>query len=515
MVRWAQFGALSPVLRPHTAGRNGACRDLWSFPWFAFEAMRDTFRLRARLAPYLATAARVGFDTGVVMAHPLYYDFAEDDGAYGDQALHQYSLGDALWVAPVTSPAPTDHVAAGLATQEIWFPDGPWIEWGSWQRVSGGGGDSGDGSGLRSRRYALTEIPMFSRPATIITLATLPAATDLLGHPFDAGGRDDLTFWVLPPDAVAVREQLRAAAAEATHDSQAIPRDVLVASSVASLYDDDGVSTAYAHGAYSWTPISCEWWASADGEDIVACAIHPRDSSTDSFPEAPEARFYTWRFAGTFPPSRVSLLVEEPRHETVDGDAGDESAVYLFDASLPLAQAGVPDAWGDQAVWPSEGSGAWAYSAATASTWVRLGSPLPVSAVVTVTLHFPGGAGGCVFANDVVTSGVPRRIARAQAAKGAMNKAAWSVYPVDVPTLIHAAGVPARVESAVTAAAAGRLSVADAAAVAEAEFSALASDLADGARDVDAIVRGVHHVGDDVSLRMLGFAVDGADGGWV
>lgn len=32
MVRWAQFGVFSPVLRPHTAGKFGAHRDIWLFP---------------------------------------------------------------------------------------------------------------------------------------------------------------------------------------------------------------------------------------------------------------------------------------------------------------------------------------------------------------------------------------------------------------------------------------------------------------------------------------------------
>ena len=76
----------------------------------------------------------------------------------------------------------------------------------------------------------------------------------------------------------------------------------------------------------------------------------------------------------------------------------------MNDGLVPLVQAGVPDAWGDQSRWPKqvdsgkktyhgeetdgheeeEGGNAdddtnagWAYSATTASTWVRIGAPQP------------------------------------------------------------------------------------------------------------------------------------------
>ena len=92
--RWAQWGAHSHVLRLHDRGGSaGACADdgpprtCWlDEPWVVatpyFEATRAALRARAALLPYLYTAQRAGYDSGVSLLHPMYYDWPEDDGAY-------------------------------------------------------------------------------------------------------------------------------------------------------------------------------------------------------------------------------------------------------------------------------------------------------------------------------------------------------------------------------------------------------------------------------------------------
>jgi hypothetical protein len=98
------------------------------------------------------------------------------------------------------------------------------------------------------------------------------------------------------------------------------------------------------------------------------------------------------------------------------------------------------------------------------------------------------------------------------------------VYPHDVPGLTHAYGVAARVEGALTdlqaavaAASSGAPTLAAAGAhcglraAVHAELAALAGDLAAGVGQVDAVVRGVHRVGDDVALVMRALLADGAE----
>ena len=149
--------------------------------------MRDYFRLRARLIPYLATAQRIGHDTGLVTVRPLYHVFPEAPDAYSDIAQRQYWFGRDIWVAPITDPASSDDEAAGLAERLVWVPPGAWIEWFSWARVIGS-----DGTGsFVTRRYSQAEMPLFSRPGTILPLFTLPPDGDLLGGA--AESPDDLT----------------------------------------------------------------------------------------------------------------------------------------------------------------------------------------------------------------------------------------------------------------------------------------------------------------------------------
>ena len=39
--------------------------------------MRDAFQLRYAMIPYVYTAARRAYESGVALVHPLYYDWPE------------------------------------------------------------------------------------------------------------------------------------------------------------------------------------------------------------------------------------------------------------------------------------------------------------------------------------------------------------------------------------------------------------------------------------------------------
>jgi len=138
MTRWVQMGVFSPILRPHTAGKSGSHRDIWGFPFPAFEAMRVWFRARSRLVPYLAGEGRQAFDTGILPVHPLYYDFPHAPGVYGRDALHAHFFGRDIFVAPILDPAQSWASGADLAETRVWVPPGRWVEWGSWCLLEGG-----------------------------------------------------------------------------------------------------------------------------------------------------------------------------------------------------------------------------------------------------------------------------------------------------------------------------------------------------------------------------------------
>lgn len=358
-----------------------------------------------------------------------------------------------MLVAPITAPAPAEPSFAGIAHSDVYLPPGDWIEWFSWEAVSGG---AAGGPGITvNRGYALHEMPLFSRPGTILPLrGGLDAlAPDLLGRSADTP--DDLTLWVFP---LAKRPTV---ADDPGCETEADPETVArhgprpQAEGFTTIYDDDGVSTDYVHGAHMSTPVYCTYITGADEPpynpddwetyesdgltvtrrregteppphyhaDAVECEVGP--ATGGGYDGFPSERTYTFRFPGTHPPMLVTLN---------------------DDAMVPHDQDAAPaDGWGDGARWRPHEAG-WAYSAATASVWVRVGLPMPTDAAFKVRLTWEPHAR--VLGDALAVSGLPRLVARAQAAKSVLNAVAFEAHAVDTPSLYRALAVAPRVDAA-------------------------------------------------------------------
>lgn len=122
-VRWAQFGALSPLVRFH----GTTSREPWEFPEYAEQGAVAAIRLRYRLMPYLYTAAVEAAETGAPMMRALCVDYPEDPVAW--QADLQYMLGRDLLVAPMIS-------AEG--TRQVYLPAGRWVDYWTEEEYEGG-----------------------------------------------------------------------------------------------------------------------------------------------------------------------------------------------------------------------------------------------------------------------------------------------------------------------------------------------------------------------------------------
>ena len=155
-LRWLQFGVFSPIFRTHSAKISTIERRFWKYPDH-FEPMRDMVKLRYALHPYIYKTARQAFDSGVSIVRPMYYDFPSSQQAYDYK--HQYMFGDDLLVAPVDSPVDPN---TGLATKDIWLPQGEWYEWFTGTSIRGGQ--------TLVRQYTSTEIPVFAKAGAIIPM---------------------------------------------------------------------------------------------------------------------------------------------------------------------------------------------------------------------------------------------------------------------------------------------------------------------------------------------------------
>ena len=98
-----------------------------SLSWMRFVLLFSPYRcrLRTRLVPYIATAQRIAYDTGVQVVRPMYYAHNTVDSAYSMTAQHQYYFGPDMWTAPIAAPASNASAQFGnLTTWTFWMPPG-------------------------------------------------------------------------------------------------------------------------------------------------------------------------------------------------------------------------------------------------------------------------------------------------------------------------------------------------------------------------------------------------------
>ncbi len=205
--RWIQWGAFSPILRTHTTRNPKAERRIWKFPDEVFQAARKAFHLRYELIPYIYTAARQCYDTGLPLCRPLYYDWPELDEAY--EYTGEYLFGDDLLVAPVTKPA---NPMSGCAEVHVWLPPGEWTNWFT--------GRTYEGPRRILLQVPLDEIPLFARAGAIIPAQ--PKMNRTSERPVNP-----LILHIWPGKSGSTR-----------------------------VYEDDNETVDYQTGACIWTPVS-------------------------------------------------------------------------------------------------------------------------------------------------------------------------------------------------------------------------------------------------------------------
>ena len=261
--RWIQFGTFSPILRTHTTKNASAERRIWSYPPEFADVMRDAFQLRYAMIPYIYTAARRTYDSGVALVHPLYYDWPDADQAYAFP--DEYGFGPDLLVSPVVTPRDS---ASALAQEQLWLPPGEWVEWSSGARLVG--------PRVVDRTFALDELPVVARAGAI-----LPEQPKM--ERSDARPVDPLILDVFPGDSGGAR-----------------------------VYEDAGDSQGYQTGAFTFTPVR--------GRRTGATTTVTIAPVEGYFPGMLRERGYEVRLRGTWPPARVTWQGAEVPYRA-DGSA--------------------------------------------------------------------------------------------------------------------------------------------------------------------------------------------------
>ena len=259
--RWLQYGVFTPIYKTHSTRDSKIERRVWMFPDHMF-IMRDAIRLRYDLAPYIYTAARQTYDTGVSMCRPMYYYWPEVDEAY--DMKEQFMFGDDILATAVCKPA--DPIT-GLAEREMWFPEGEWFDCSTGAMYSG--------NQKLTLRYTIEENPYFVKAGSIIPMN--PSNVDNLQE-----SCDKLVLTVIPGG-----------------DGETV------------LYEDNGMAANYAE-EYATTKITKQVTGS-----VIRVVIEPRKGSYEG---ALNKRSYEVRLPAHFPPKSVKVNGKAYEYNRLAGD---------------------------------------------------------------------------------------------------------------------------------------------------------------------------------------------------
>jgi alpha-glucosidase (family GH31 glycosyl hydrolase) len=124
LVRWAQLGALSPLMQAH--GRFQ--QEAWTYDAQVLELYRESVLLHERLVPYIRAAAATAARSGLPIIRPLCLVDPEDPEGWA--IPDSYFLGPSLWVSPV--------LEEGATERRTYLPRGDWICWWTGERSEGG-----------------------------------------------------------------------------------------------------------------------------------------------------------------------------------------------------------------------------------------------------------------------------------------------------------------------------------------------------------------------------------------
>ncbi|ADV83203.1 TIM-barrel domain-containing protein [Terriglobus saanensis] len=204
--RWFQYGAFQPNFRSHGSRPQN---EVWTYGKQAEPILEKYLRLRYQLMPYIYSLGYEANQTGAPFMRGLFLDFGNDPqtATIGDE----YMFGPALLVAPVTEQ--------GAITRKVYLPAGnDWYNFWTDERLQGGQ--------WITASAPIDIIPLFVRAGSILPLGSV---------------------------------------VESTQDKQTIARVRVYpgAEGRFTLYDDDGTTYAYEHGASRLTELH---WDDAAGK---------------------------------------------------------------------------------------------------------------------------------------------------------------------------------------------------------------------------------------------------------
>ena len=214
LARSYQIGFLTPLCRNHAAN-DDYDHEPWRYGAAYEDIVRKYLKLRYRLLPFLYTTLEEAHRTGVPLFRPLLLNFQADPNTLNLD--DEFMVGDALLAAPV--------VQAGARAREVYLPPGRWYDFWSGRSLTAPTDHPGT-TGGRGRFFPaeapLEHLPLYVRGGSIIP------STEPMRYTGEKPW-DPVYFDIYPDE----------------HGN-----------AQGSLYEDDGASPAYEHGAFRRTALA-------------------------------------------------------------------------------------------------------------------------------------------------------------------------------------------------------------------------------------------------------------------
>lgn len=222
-VRWVQQGIFQARFSIHSASNDNTVTEPWMFR-NSTDMIREAILLRYRMLPYLYSAEYEAVQNGAPIMRALVYEFQNDPNVYDES--FEYLFGRDLLVANV--------IEKGAASKRVYLPSGcKWYDWNDNYTCYEGGQTI-------EVPVQIDTIPMFIREGAVIPMAD----NQLMNMEKD---HTTALHFIMAPNG---------------------ERDYI-------LYDDDGVSNAYADGVFRKTKIHVE------GTDVIKVSFAAEGSYQD------------------------------------------------------------------------------------------------------------------------------------------------------------------------------------------------------------------------------------------
>jgi alpha-glucosidase (family GH31 glycosyl hydrolase) len=176
LLRWAAFGALTPLMQAH--GRFE--QEAWRYDAETLAIYRELVLLHERLVPYIRAAAATAARSGLPITRPLCLTDPTDPRGW--HVADAYGFGPSLWVAPV--------LEQGARERRVYVPRGEWLDFWTGEPAAGGHDAIAPAP--------LNRIPVWVRRGSIVV--TYPAAhvASGLGDTPEAERPLEATLWGPP-----------------------------------------------------------------------------------------------------------------------------------------------------------------------------------------------------------------------------------------------------------------------------------------------------------------------------